>query len=825
MGMLGSSSRLSGRAVAVVRLPGLDKLIGGAVPEHTGRAASQATDGAGERGAPAGTMQAPQGSGVPRTAFRLSPGSKGGSRRGSAGSSSQRSSQGSRGHATQQTSARGSGREASTSSAPLRRGRLVEWSGAGDQHIFGLAVLTREDPQHRWEAVAADGSPLLLSARDITLVLPGDRYRPEDAVKVWDEASQQDPDALAAAWETLSAQGSPSVGAEDVARVLFQSDDASAVYAAHRMLAADRIFFSRASRRRPGGQYRPRTPTQVAAQRRRAQAQAARAEKLKAFVQTAQAAAFQPWGSKPTASDWHHGPHADVVAALVDLALEKATPADGSAAQLAVAALHALGFEPTPNAAACLLEGVGVFRRNEELPVLRAGITRDFPAELEAAAAELAHNPPPDPDAAQRRDLRALPAVTIDSISTSEIDDGLSCELLPDGGARVWVHVADPTRYIEEGSPLDLEARRRSTTMYLPTGIIPMFPLCLAAGPFSLRAGVDSCALSLAATLAPDGSLAKFEVVPSTVHVDQRLTYDDVDALLADGEGGEVPEGAKAVAEELRTLMRLADLRRAWRKSQGAVDVFSPESEVRVVDAWRPDPEVTIQAWSADTSPSRRLVMEMMVLAGEVTAMAGARLGLPLPYRGHLDPVLPSAEELRDLPEGVCRSVYQRRFFTRSLMSTSAVMRHGALGLPGYVQCTSPIRRYPDMLAHFQLKAALRAGGGAAAAGAVRFTAEELERIVDEVGREAKFRAGVSSEVTAQWVAEYMSRRLEMPLRGMIVGWVDETAGRALVLLTDLGQETVVPIQRAGARIGEKILVTPLAADPKAGTWEGQECG
>ena len=89
---------------------------------------------------------------------------------------------------------------------------------------------------------------------------------------------------------------------------------------------------------------------------------------------------------------------------------------------------------------------------------------------VQAAAQSLAASPPPDPDADIRVDLTHHAIVTIDDASTTEVDDGLSVEALPDGRRRLWVHVADPSRWVQPGSVLDLEARRRASTLYLPTG-------------------------------------------------------------------------------------------------------------------------------------------------------------------------------------------------------------------------------------------------------------------------------------------------------------------------------------------------------------------
>lgn len=101
----------------------------------------------------------------------------------------------------------------------------------------------------------------------------------------------------------------------------------------------------------------------------------------------------------------------------------------------------------------------------------------------------LLDSPPPDPDAGNREDLTHLRCFTIDDAATTEVDDGLSLERLAGGGTRIWIHVADPTRWISPDTQLDLAGRQRGRTLYLPWGSVPMFPRALAEGPFSLRAG------------------------------------------------------------------------------------------------------------------------------------------------------------------------------------------------------------------------------------------------------------------------------------------------------------------------------------------------
>ena len=217
-----------------------------------------------------------------------------------------------------------------------------------------------------------------------------------------------------------------------------------------------------------------------------------------------------------------------------------------------------------------------------------------------------------------------------------------------------------------------------------------------------------------------------------------------------------------AIADICAHSVQAAELRSQWRASNGSVEIRTPESSISVsVDAGG-DAVVSIAATDQWASPSRQLVSEMMVLAGEAVAafgaalrppcsvfafhlavitgracypysgasvtlrhllnslalkasmecmsakcavsLAGADAGLALPYRSQAAPVLRTAERMAALPEGLCRSVALRGCMTRSVVSVADPQPHAALGLPAYVQFTSPIRRYSDLLAHFQVR-------------------------------------------------------------------------------------------------------------------------
>merc|ERR1719483_337147 len=141
------------------------------------------------------------------------------------------------------------------------------------------------------------------------------------------------------------------------------------------------------------------------------------------------------------------------------------------------------------------------------LPMLRQRVPNAFSEELVEAARQL--NDSPDEDEAARRDLTGMLSLAIDDPSTQEVDDAVSIEMLEGDKQRLWVHIADATRYITSGSALDNEAQRRLSSIYVPSGVVPMLPLSLGAGLLSLRPGVEACALSFGIMLHSDGGIAE----------------------------------------------------------------------------------------------------------------------------------------------------------------------------------------------------------------------------------------------------------------------------------------------------------------------------
>ncbi|GJP48594.1 hypothetical protein CLOM_g7889, partial [Closterium sp. NIES-68] len=229
--------------------------------------------------------------------------------------------------------------------------------------------------------------------------------------------------------------------------------------------------------------------------------------------------------------------------------LDYAEEKPGGNSALAEESLQLLSCVRTPEAACDLLVRIGALPFHAHAFRLAASaVPASFPKSVSTYCASLAANPPPDPDEGIRVDLTHLKVYTIDSYDTVEVDDGLSAETLPDGRIKVWIHVADPSRWMRPGDRLDTEARKRATSAYLATGAVPMIPFSLAAGPMSLSlppaaAAADGgaagefsnavCAVTVVVTLSPDFSIDDVDIMNSFICPTYRLAYDQLPEMLA----------------------------------------------------------------------------------------------------------------------------------------------------------------------------------------------------------------------------------------------------------------------------------------------------
>ncbi|MEL7495144.1 MAG: ribonuclease R family protein, partial [Cyanobacteria bacterium J06554_11] len=662
----------------------------------------------------------------------------------------------------------------------MEKGTLVEFKLKGSPH---LAIADRPEGKKNWVLVDQRGQSHTIHPRQVIYEIPKATFEAAELEGFISEAENYiDPDNLEVAWELLS-ELEESATPESLAQLLFSDQSPPLCYAAHRLLSEDKIFF-----KQKGDHYEPRSASQVEELQHKIAREAAREQERAGFFDRAKA--ILAGGN----ADWEKSdrPRLELIeryALLGDESTQKAAAQD---------ILTALNTDKSPQAAFDTLVALGIWEQHENLALRRRQIPTQFPAEVTEKVAEIIASPPAETEAAEtdtaRIDLTHLKLYTIDDESTCEIDDGLSCETLEGGRHRLWIHIADPTRWITHNDLLDTEARRRCTTVYLPTGTIPMFPFELATGPMSLVQGQVCNALSFGVILAEDGSIESYSIQPSRVKPTYRLTYEDADEMV---ELGVQAEG------ELLAIAQHARQRLAWRKSQGAINIQLPESSIKV-----DDDTITIDMLVA--SNARDMVAEMMILTGEVAARYGEDHELPLPYRSQPQPELPAAEELMQLEAGWVRDSAIRRCMTRSEMSITPA-RHATLGLDRYCQVTSPIRRYTDLMGHFQLKAHLRGE-------ALPFTPVEMPEIIASVSNAAYEAVMVERQTKKYWAIEYLRRQDEanpgQPWDVIMVRWLREHEGLGLIIFEDLGLEFVMRFDRA-IEVGERLTIRLSYADPR----------
>ncbi|MBD2056813.1 VacB/RNase II family 3'-5' exoribonuclease [Oculatella sp. FACHB-28] len=653
----------------------------------------------------------------------------------------------------------------------MEKGTLVEFRLNGDRR---LAVVDRPEGKKHWVVVDERGQPYTLHPRQVTYVVTGQAFKSGDISSFRAEIQPYlDPSSLEVAWELL-VEDSELADPSGMALLLFSDQSPALCYAAHCLLSEDKIYFKQKS-----DSYEPRSKAQVAELKHQLTVEGQRIQEWQGFLQRINQA-LQGEQVEWQNSDRSRLEALERFAAFGEEAKNR-TPA--------LEVLTAFGRAETTQAAFQLLVDLGLWSPHENLFLRRSQIPTQFSSRvLEMAQCRLA-DPPLDLDP-DRLDLTHLKVYTIDDESTREIDDGLSVEFLELGKQRLWIHIADPTRWITPEDELDLEARRRCTTLYLPTGMIPMFPQELATGPMSLTQGRICTALSFGVVLDSDGAIEDYSIHASQVKPTYRLTYEDVDEILELGVQAE---------PELEALARSAKRRQIWRQSQGAITILMPESSIKVQDD-----EITIDV--LDNSISRQLVAEMMILAGEVAGRYGREHGLPLPYRGQAQPELPSEEELLLLPAGPVRYCAIRRCMPRSEMSITP-LRHASLGLDTYTQVTSPIRRYTDLLAHFQIKAHLRGD-------ALPFSAETMKELMLSVSTAAYEATLVERQTNRYWGLEYLRRHPNEIWQALMLRWLREHENLGLVLLEELGLELAMRFNRP-IEPGDRLDVKVTYADPR----------
>lgn len=382
----------------------------------------------------------------------------------------------------------------------------------------------------------------------------------------------------------------------------------------------------------------------------------------------------------------------------------------------------------------------------DDVAALR-GLPGEFSSALSRTAARVARSP----ESAEREDLRKLRFVTIDGSDARDFDDAVYCSQLSGGGFQLWVAIADVSAFVHHNSPLDVEARRRGNSVYLPDRVLPMLPPALSNGECSLNPDEDKLCLACEMKII-GGEIKSYRFTRAVMRSQRRLTYEEAASDIQRG------------AHHLRALAKVGRVLRQERQARGAFMMERPEIHVALSPNGAPELQTSVR------NEAHLLIEECMIAANRCAADFVIRRRLPALHRIHKKPsgdnvkalrailsqlgvAFPARPAARDFSIALeqiaakdanladCLLPVLLGTLARAEYAPNEKTGHFGLSCSRYLHWTSPIRRYPDLLTHRAIIAGLC--GQKAKMPDLRATGEhcsQTETIADKAGWDCRQR-------------------------------------------------------------------------------------
>ena len=387
-----------------------------------------------------------------------------------------------------------------------------------------------------------------------------------------------------------------------------------------------------------------------------------------------------------------------------------------------------------------------------------------------------------------RVDLRDNVIFTIDGDDTKDIDDAISIEKLSNGNYKLGVHIADVSYYVRENTPLDKEAYKRGTSVYLANTVIPMLPHQLSNGICSLNPNVDRLAISCVMEINPNGDIIDYDIFESVIKSNIQMTYKNVNSIL---EKNVVPTGYEPYVESLKAMSELADILRKNKIRKGYIDFEIDEPKIITNDKGE-----AIDVVLRERGTGEKLIEDFMIAANETVARHITYMQYPFIYRVHGEPseekinnflryisilgysvnklrkITPKSiqsllDELKEVKEYPILSQLLLRSMQKAVYDKNNI-GHFGLASKCYTHFTSPIRRYPDTIVHRLLRTYLFDKN--IKMDTINYWDEKLISISEHTSERERASVDCEREVDDMKMAEYMEKHIGEEFTGIVSG-------------------------------------------------------
>ena len=282
------------------------------------------------------------------------------------------------------------------------------------------------------------------------------------------------------------------------------------------------------------------------------------------------------------------------------------------------------------------------------------------------------------------RDLTNLKTFIIDSKDPKEVDDAFSYELIEGNIKKLWIHISNPCKLFLTDSKIDIEARRKSSSLYLINQYIPMLPAEII-NKANLNQNKISDTISASIIFNDNGSINKYEIVEAKIKPKYQLIYEDAEEII------ELAPKEEIEIIEIKSLL-LKSIK--YRESQGAIIFDTPGYKINIIND-------KVEINNVQKCISQIIVSELMILMGYVTSLYLFENNIATPYRTHK--INCNSKEILDrYKDSEIKYSILKQYMGKSYITTKA-NKHESLGLSMYTQCTSPLRRYLDLIVQRQV--------------------------------------------------------------------------------------------------------------------------